>query len=502
MKRTIVFKLIALVLLVATLAVAIVPSFAGCGEEEQPPKTTTPSPTTPSTPKEEEPEQPKEKDIPDELNLALQIDKLPKATTDMTPDELRDVVVAFMKLQLTFAYKADFSKASEDEMGYYIKNLYSAYDASKDLDNIKIMFEDGKYYGGMPYMGNTAGSVYRWLEFYNAEDGRMDWSPILRTDRKNWTDSDTGRVYPSVGSSIFGNTCASSCVWAYLRVSNSISTFWTSTWIPKNGYVKIGDYKLSSNDDHGTSTKKICTNNGSAKMYECYAQMKKADGLVQTGHAVMITENAVVVYKEDGKTIDPEKSYVWVAEQKASFLNASPEDGGKDLYSPLNNKGLTYRIQGNFPNTIVNGKEKDMRWSFKKLYDEGYLPFTIPELVGTDDFEEPEVRFSHKSETITMSELQNKTITSNYAISDVHFTVKDKEGNVVFTAMYAPSATSVVALKSYNLNNALNNNTIYKKENHIYNGLDDYAFKGYTLEISARISTGDLVTVWSGTYKK
>lgn len=499
--------MIAMVLLIATLVTAVVPMIASCNNESKKTQPTTNKPTEPTDPedKPDEPDEPvRDPDIPDELNLALQIDKLPVATKDMTEEELREVVIAFMYLQLNFAYKADLSGYGLDEYGYYIKNLYSAYNASENLDNIKIKFEDGKYYGGMPYMGNTAGSVYRWLEFYDPDTGVMDWSPIIRTDRKNWVDSEKNKTYPNVGSSYFGNTCASSCVWAWLRVSDSIRTFWTNTWLPSNGYVQVGDYELSANGDHDTSTNKICTKNGRKKMYDCYAQMKKADGLVQTGHAVMAISDAVVVYNDDG-SINPTESYLLIAEQKASFLSASPLKGGVDLYSPLNeSKGLTYRIMGNYAGNVVNDKVKEMKWTFDYLYTEGYLPFTIPELVGQDDVEEVDIKFNTQAtgDTITLAQLKSSNITCNYPISDVHVTLIDKEGNQVFTGMYAEGATNIIDLKNVRVTDVLTNNAIYASKDYIEEGLLEYGFSKYTIEISCRVSTGELITIYTGTFKK
>ena len=501
-------KIIAMILLIATLVTAVVPALASCNDE---PKKTQGT-KKPTTPKDDEPENPgnggeeqpeRDPDIPDELNLALQIDKLPVANKNMTVDELRDVVVKFMYLQINFAYKVDLSGYGLEDYGYYIKNLYGSYGAANNLDNIKIKFEDGKYYGGMPYMGNTAGSVYRWLEFYDADTGVMDWSPIVRTDRKNWTDSSTGRVYPNVGSSYFGNTCASSCVWAWLRISDNLRSFWTDTWIPSNGYVQVGDYELD-NGTHGTSTTKTCKNNGKEKMFACYALMQKADGLVQTGHAVMCLDKAVVVYNADG-SINGADSYLLIAEQKASFLSKSPEKGGVDLYSPLNEKkGLTYRIMGNFAGNIVNDSVKEMKWTFDYLYSEGYLPFTVPELAGTDEVEDVELKFTTKAtgDTITLAELKGSNLSCNYPISDVHFTLKDNDGNVVFTGMYAEGSSNVTELKAYSMSSALTNNAIYSTKSYIEDGLLEYGFSKYTLEVTVRVSTGELITVYTGTFKK
>ena len=547
MKHSNFFRALALILMITLLTTSIVPILAGCNGSDQPAQSSTngenKDPTTEcakhvfefatcTTPKtcmlcgatEGEPNghtwteatyaapktcieckategEPLESPIPDDKNLAIQIDKIDIANGSMNTRRLRDIVVQFMYLQLNFAYTPYFSDT--DSYGYHIKNLYSTYNGASDIDNLKIKFEEGKYYGGIPYMGNAAGSLYRWLEFYDPKTGAMDWDPLLRTTRKNWKDSSTGRVYPDIGSAYFGNTCASSCVWAWLRVSNSIKTFWTNTWIPANGFVKVGGYALSENEDHGKETSLICTRNGQDVMFLSYSMMKKADGLVQTGHAVMIVDDPVIVRKADG-SIDGEKSYVLVAEQKASFLTASPTKGGVDLYSPLNDKGITYRIMGNFAGNIVNDKVKEMKWTFQTLYDKGYLPFTIPELLGTDPVEAPEIKFNHTADKISLStELTKLTVFANYAISDIHINIKDASGNQVYSAMYCKVGNDIAALKYASLDEALNNNLIYKDKTTIGKTLkSQYADGSYTIEIVCRLGTGEELVVYTGTLTK
>lgn len=545
MKHSNFFRSIALILMITLLTTSIVPILAGCNGSDQPAQSSTSGENkdpvtecekhtfefaTCTTPKtcmicgatEGEPlghswidatyaapktcteckateGTPLESPIPDDKNLALQIDKIPVANGSMNTKRLRDIVVQFMYLQLNFAYTPTFSDV--DSYSYYIKNLYGSYGGASNLDNLKIKFEEGKYYGGIPYMGNTAGSLYRWLEFYDPYTGVMNWDPLLRTNRPKWKDSATGIVYPDVGSAYFGNTCASSCVWAWLRVSNSIDTFWTNTWIPKNGFVKVGGYALSENEDHGKETSIICTKNGKDVMFSSYALMKKADGLVQTGHAVMIVDNPVVVRNADG-SIDGEKSYVLVAEQKASFLTASPTKGGVDLYSPLNDKGITYRIMGNYPGNIVNDTVREMKWSFNSLYSKGYLPFTIPELLGTDPVEAPEIKLNYTGDTITVDELTKMTVFANYAISDIHVNIIDKDGNQVYSGMYCKIGNDVKALKYVSISDALNNNLIHASKGIIGQNVGKYTDGTYTIEIVCRLGTGEVVTAYSGTLKK
>jgi hypothetical protein len=439
-------------------------------------------------------------DIPEDKNLILGLDKIPIATPDMSEGELRDIVVSLMKLQINFAYKVDL-KNYGSVYGYYIKNLYGSYGASKNLDNVKIKFEHGKYYGGIPYMGNAAGSIYRWIPFYNVDTGTMDWSPIIASRRENWSESKhPDRIYPDVGSGIFGNSCSSACFWAWSRVTNSINSFWTSGWLPSNGFVKVGDYDLAAGEKHGDDTTLLCIANGNQRMYEAYAKMLRADGLVQTGHAVMIIADPVVVRNSDG-TINGDESYVLIAEQKASFLTAAPTKGGVDLYSPLDD-GITYRIMGNYAGNIVNGTVREMKWTFKKLYSEGFLPFTVPELAGKDDVEKSVVSMNYTAPSITLNTLSNKSITSNYPISDVNFRVINSKGETVFTACFGNATDTPFDMKTRYLSDALTNNRMYEDRSYIKNNLSKYTDGTYTIEVLCRLGTGELISVYLGTLTK
>ena len=429
--------------------------------------------------------------IPDDKNLVIGLNNIPIATSDMTEDELRDIVVEFMKLQLTFAYTPEFKDTESYQ--YYIKNLKSYY----GFEESQIGFEEGNYYGGVPYTGNAAGSIYRWIPFYDAETGVMDWTPIVNSARLNWKNN--GTVYPDVGSALFGNSCSAACYWAWGRVSNELRSAWTSGWVPQKGFVKVGEYTLANNDTgHGDHTKNVCKENGTDVMYKAYASMKKADGLIRTGHAIMNVADPVVVYKADG-SIDGNKSYLCIAEQQAFFLTDTPDNGGVELYSPLGDRGLTYRVMGNYWGSVVNGQVKDMEWSFKELYDQGFLPFTAPELVGKDPVEKATVTFSHKKDTITLDELEASSVFSNYSISDVHFTVRDAGGNENYIGMYAKEAGTLTAYKKSALREGLKNNVIYSSKDYIKTELGKYTGGSHELIITCRVSTGESLNVYTGT---
>lgn len=439
----------------------------------------------------------KDSEIPQDKNLVLGLSKIPYATPDMSTDELRDIVVACMNLQINFAFRTRLGNYGS-VYGYYIKNLYGSYGGSKKLSNLVIKYEEGKYYGGVPYMGNASGNFYRWLPFYDAQTGDMDWSPILASRREQWYDSGRKITYPDVGSAMFGNSCSSACFWAWSRVSNEINSFWTAGWLPGNGFVKVGDYDLAAGEKHGSDTKELCKTNGEQRMYKAYAKTLRADGLVQTGHAVMIVADPVVVYNNDG-TINGDESYVLIAEQKASFLTASPTKGGVDLYSPLNNRGITYRIMGNYAGNTVNETLREMKWSFKTLFDKGFLPFTVPELAGKGKVEKSYVEFEYNKETISIDVMKNLELCSNYVISDVTINVKDASGNLVFTACYGNITNTPIEMRIRLFEDILTANKMYENKSHIKDNLEKYTDGTHTIEILCRLGTGELVSAYVGT---
>ncbi|MBR2635043.1 MAG: hypothetical protein IKD31_05640 [Clostridia bacterium] len=503
MKNSIFRRSTSWILLLATLVCAALPLLTSCtdttpatGTQTQTGEPTTEEAGTTAGETEEENTHVRptiDFTIPDDKNLVKMLETVPLANANMTEAELRDVVLKFMKVQLTFAYTPDFGdNYDESSYTYYIKNLKSLYGGQ---EGTRITFEEGKAYGGVPYKGNTCGTIYRWLPFYEEETGFMDWEPIINSQRLNWKNADNGEIWPNVGSSVFGNSCSSACFWAWGRVTNQLKGPWCASWLPSNGYVQVGDYQLGADNKRAEGNDAILAANGRQKMYQAYAQVKAADGFVSDGHATMAISDAHVVYNANG-TINGTESYVLIAEQKASFLTASPAKGGVDLYSPMNSEGATYRIMGNWPGTIVNEKVKEMKWNFVYLFDTGYLPFTIPEFSGADPVEKAEASMSHPSETIKFHTIKAKTITSNYCISDVTINVKNKDGKIVYSGFYCPTG---VPSKTVSLEGALLNNVIYKNKGAINLALSGYTDGNYTLEVQCRVSTGELFTVYTGT---
>ena len=56
--------------------------------------------------------------IPDDKNLIFGLDNIPIATPNMTVDELREIVISFMRLQFSFGYEADMSQIPSGTYAY------------------------------------------------------------------------------------------------------------------------------------------------------------------------------------------------------------------------------------------------------------------------------------------------------------------------------------------------------------------------------------------------
>ena len=218
----------------------------------------------------------------------------------------------------------------------------------------------------------------------------------------------------------------------------------------------------------GTNTTDICADNGKEVMFESYAALAPADGLVQygtAGHVIMCTE--VNVVRSTSGAIDPEKSYILYIDQHSGWKDDKQTNGDP------------FQRQGG-----VNSK-----MTFKRLFNAAYLPFTLPELVGADPVEKSETSFSFtEGDTITIEQLKAAKVTSNYAISDSYVIFLDKDGNQVDYKVVRARRASV---KSMALENAIFSTSVAK-----------YATEDYSIRVEVQISTGERVTVYEGKLTK
>lgn len=309
----------------------------------------------------------------------------------------------------------------------------------------------GNVYGGLPYTPACNGNIYTLMEFYDPENGMLDLSDGISTIQK------------------ISNQCSSSTYWAWNRVCNSIWYTSTSAALVQHGYLRVGPYTYDDNlTKYGSenSTNSICMTNGPDVMFESYALCEPADGLVQNsgdGHFRMVAAEPVVVRDANGN-IDGLSSYLIYMDQIRTWTPATQSNG------------VAYEVEGGV----------DVKISFFDLFNSGYIPVTFAELNKEDPVEKSETTFSHTGDSVAITQLSTATITSNYSIANIHFVVKDKSGNEVYKN--TGFASTMGALYEAPVSTALNRDDLLP-----------YTDGNYTIEISARIGTGEKPVVYTGT---
>ncbi len=313
-------------------------------------------------------------------------------------------------------------------------------------------FYAGTVYGGLPYTPATNGNLYTLMEYYDPENGTLDLSNGITTIQQ------------------ISNQCSSSTFWAWSRVCNTFAyKGGTSGALVCNGYLRVGPYNYDDNlsgFSSTTSTNQICLDNGPKIMFESYAQTKPADGLIQNngkGHARMIAAEPHVVRNADG-TIDGAASTITYLDQIRNWSQATQRNG------------VPYEIEGGV----------DVVISFFDLYNSGYIPFTMAELNKIDPVEKSETVMSYNGDSITVEQLSTAKITSNYPVSDVTTIIKDAKGNQVYRKMMPAHLQGIK--KEADVSLAVNSDDLLP-----------YTNGKYTIEVSARISTGEKPVVYTGT---
>ncbi len=377
-----------------------------------------------------------------------QIDALPIANNDMSENELRKLCLDYMHLMLHFAWtpshKTDFINFK------------------KNPDKVLRTFIPGKVYGGVPYLTCRMGNLYTAMEYYDEKTGVLDLSGGMATFEK------------------FANQCSASTFWAWNRVCNSSSHSYTGDTTEKSGCLRVGDYEYIPGyipDDKlgfakkGCGTDMICTYNGENKMFEAYAQVKPADGIVSSSqaHVQMIAAYPQVARREDG-TIIGTRSYIYYTDQDGTYHSDLQEDGSHIEY--------------------VGGYRTEI--TFSELYKKHYVPFTFAELNKQKPVDKSEISMDYSGDTITLAQLSKLKISCNYAISDITVVVKDEAGQQVYR--------NLTPLYNYFLNANLkvadlSDEDIYAD---VTKGLKEFADGKHTIEISARIGTGEKPVVYTG----
>lgn len=367
---------------------------------------------------------------------------LPIANENMTEEELRQLCVDAMRMNLTFTWTPTMD----------INYSFTLLERTSEVTLLR-----GTAYSGMFYCNNNArGNVWKALNYYDHETGAMDIEAM-------------GGDMLSVMSS----ACARGVEWGWSRVSNShgLETMgsysqYNSNVIPVGPYTyPMGKYSFGS----GSGTKDIIAENGEDIMLQSYAAMQLADGLYSSSsyHVIMASSNPVIVYDEEGK-IDAEESYILVNEQDAI---GSKTD--KKNYEQEN--GKTMRPLG----TVDN------KYTFRDLLDKGYVPFTLPELVGQDPVEAGDAWLGSQDSRlengmdIVLSDLMDKTLFANYAICTLELEVRTPDGQVLVRHTGGNNTTP------HTFHSPISNPEFEKEA-------DAYANGKNTVHVLVRLSTGEL----------
>ena len=373
------------------------------------------------------------------------INSFPVKTTDMDVTEARQLCVDFFRYAKTASW---IPSDNYDIWGDAVLHT----DGKPPLRSM----EGGVAYGGLPYISWATGSVYRLMDYIDEETGVVDMAnagdkPIL-----------------------FGNQCANGAYVGWARVINSAAYGITADIVEQNGFLKLGDYTYSipfSAWTENYNTTKVIEENDADVLFQSYAKLKAGDGIVQwttAGHVVMIATDAHVEYVDEAKTkIDPAKSYVTIIDQAKAFVNYQHKDGDQVLV----------------PENV------DAKWSFTKLLNSVYLPFTFAEWTGADPIEDTKVEYSHKGETITIEELFKSKVTTNYYLFDIYAQIFSSNGSEVCKLAVRSEAANTREL-------AFKEGVFALEVWGSYENLDPN--EQYTVKVYAQLGTGERPTLWEG----
>lgn len=372
---------------------------------------------------------------------------LPVVNAQMSEEELRQLCVDAFAANMSF---------------HWTPNKAIAYDYKLSGKVSTVNLEPGIAYSGLAYAtGKSSGMVYKILKYYDKETGVLD----------------VEAMDPNKVMSIVTSACARGAQQGWNRVSNShnLTSMGTFNQYDSN-VIPVGPYTYEQADydyDFGsrTASNQIIAKNGDAVMYESFALMKMADGLYSSSswHVMMCGADPVVVRNSAGK-IDPDQSYVLILEQEAVGTRSDKRDVIQD-------NGVILRQLG-----TINEK-----FTFRKLLEKGYIPFTIPEFVGADPVEPGEAWLAaasgEKVEPKSVKEAFGLTLYGNYALCTIDIVVKNPEGQVLVS--YDPEFVTLPTTYDVTLQGVLDQQR-----------LQPYANGKNTVHIYAQLANGEYKEVY------
>lgn len=374
---------------------------------------------------------------------------LPIANENMTQQELRQLCVDAFRLNMTMPW------TPTEEISYHYTLLKNAYDVTLPKD---IAYSGLCYATGIE--NATYGNAWKMLPYWDPETGALDVEAVGKENVLN----------------IISSACSYGAMQGWNRVSNSHGikemdsySMYISNIVPVGPY-EYESYTYNHNFKNRKSSDLIIAANGEQTMYESYACTQLADGVFSSSayHVMMISQAPVVVRNPDG-TIDPEQSYVYVHEQRSEGTRTNDLD-----YTQEN--GVIMRPLG-----TINKK-----YTFAKLLEKGYIPFTVKELIGQDPIEPGKAWLGTQHSAlengteVAVGNVFCQPLHANYNICTIQVEVKAPDGTVLVSySPFIPTNTK-------------------RHDCSIIAGLDQerltpYANGENTLHIYARLSNGELV---------
>ena len=303
-----------------------------------------------------------------------------------------------MRKMATYMWRADADIIYTRDTDVLTEEDLANYDGS-DLMQIKA----GRLYRGIPY-SYTGSSAWNFYDYASEPDEKG----VSTISGVHWRNLNGG----STIGAILGNDCSSSIEQAWDYVGSNIQLANTNFMTKVHGYLPVGTYK--SSDLQNAMTRDTCNTNGIDVMAAAYSGLLKADAVVKRdttwGHTMMIVENHIV--KGDNGTIDPEQSYITVLHQTSSYMKKQIKEFdatyGEDVY-------IIYGI--------------DDKYTYKELFDQGYLPITCDVFVDPSPVEEVYVRDTEKE--YNYNNILKGKFVSNRILSAVTITITDQNNQVV-----------------------------------------------------------------------
>ncbi len=325
--------------------------------------------------------------------MSAEDQQLLQSRRDAAESYMRDMATVLWRATEDLTWTTDSSLETEEDLAAYME------------EKTPMVIRAGRLYRGIPYSyaGAPAGNFSLYF-------GEVDDKGVPTVSGLHWR-SLNGSATKAVAR--VGNDCSGAVQLAWEYVGGNFTLASTEFMVQGLGYIPVGEYEADPTIN--TDTTKTANENGGDVMFAAYAQLQKADAVVQrkdgAGHTMMVT-SVHVEYTADGN-IDGMNSYITVLHQTSSYLKKETHEYdealGEDVYQ-------TYGV--------------DDKYTFLNLFGSGYLPVTCDVLVDPDATPK-EIWFKDSLTEHTMENIFEGAFTSNGIMGCVIITITDANGQEV-----------------------------------------------------------------------